>query len=76
MSSMYECAKHIARFPDETPYPSEIYLMKRLPDALYPYFPKEFDFNAPVVNPGKTLELFHLPFDRETWREYLSVEAR
>ena len=75
MSCLYEYAKRIARFPDETPYSSEIYLMKRLPDALYPYFPKEFDFKAPVVDFETTLDLFHLPFDREAWREYLPVEA-
>jgi hypothetical protein len=80
MSCLYECAKRIARFPDETPYPSENFLMKRLPSALYPYFPKEFDFNAPDVDRETTIEFIHLPAfgagrRAQEWREYFPTEA-
>jgi hypothetical protein len=35
--------------------------MKRLPVGLCPYFPKEFDFNAPVVDRETFVEIVHLP---------------
>jgi hypothetical protein len=69
MSCLYECAKRIARFPsDEAPYyPSEIFLMKRLPDL-----------NAPIVDRETTVEdcefVHVLPVGREEWREHLSGE--
>jgi hypothetical protein len=62
MSCLYECAKSIASFRDSIPYPSKIFLMKRLPDVLFPYFPKEFDFNAPVVDRETFVEIVHLPY--------------
>jgi hypothetical protein len=78
MSCSYECAKRIARLPDhETPYPSEIFLMKRLPVALYPYFPKEFDFKAPVADRKTTVELTYHPFHYfrdQTWGRFIPVE--
>jgi hypothetical protein len=74
MSCLYECAKSIASFRDSIPYPSKIFLMKRLPDVLFPYFPKEFDFNAPVVDRETFVEIVHLPYAaREQRRERRQV---
>jgi hypothetical protein len=75
ISCLHECAKRIAySFPGATPYPSEIFLMKRLPVGLCPYFPKEFDFNAPVVDRETFVEIVHLPYAaREQRRERRQV---
>lgn len=39
MAVLWKCSQRIALYPDETTYPSEEYLMQKLPSWLHRYFP-------------------------------------
>lgn len=47
MGYIFSCVQRIASWQyDSTPYQSAEYLMRSLPEWLYPYFPKYFDWKA------------------------------
>jgi hypothetical protein len=59
MSCIFECCKRISSaFPDVAfSCPSVEYMMRNLPEKLHPYFPAEFDWNAPCHD-GDTTPAF------------------
>jgi hypothetical protein len=70
LSILYACAKRISTWDDgANSYPSAEYLMRILPEVVWPFFPQDFDWEADHLDRTSVLEFsYHPAPDMEDWR--------